>query len=118
MQQPQPIQARLRDAAALPEILAVSFDAFEAIRLTARSCTDRTPQLFAAFMTTAGAATEGREAITAAPRSPPAQPPRSLAHLRRVPALMRRSVFSLISRRSWRTASRRQEQQPPVTLTA
>jgi hypothetical protein len=71
MQQTQSIQARLRDAAALPEILAVSFDAFEAIRLTARSCTDRIPQLFAAFMTAVGAATEGREAITAAPSLPP-----------------------------------------------
>ena len=68
--QTQPIQARLQDASALPDTLAVSFDAFEAIRLAARSCVDRIPELFAAFMTTADAAVEGREAITAAPSLP------------------------------------------------
>ena len=70
MPQTQPIQARLQDASALPDTLAVSFDAFEAIRLAARSCTDRVPELFAAFMTTADAAVDGREAITAAPSLP------------------------------------------------
>jgi hypothetical protein len=71
MQETPSVQARLRDASALPEALAVSFDAFEAIRLAARSCTDRIPELFAAFMTTADAAVEGREAITTAPSLPP-----------------------------------------------
>ena len=66
----QSIQARLREAATLPETLAVSFDTFEAIRVAARSCTDRVPELFAAFMTAADAAVEGREAITAAPSLP------------------------------------------------
>jgi hypothetical protein len=70
MQENLSIQARLRDASTLPDTLAVSFDAFEAIRLAARSCTDRIPELFAAFMTTADAAVEGREAITAAPSLP------------------------------------------------
>jgi hypothetical protein len=70
MPQPQPIQARLRDASTLPDTLAASFDAFEAIRLAARSCTDWVPELFAAFMTTADAAVDGREAITAAPSLP------------------------------------------------
>lgn len=70
MPQTQPIQARLRDTSALADTLAVSFDAFEAIRLAARSCTDRIPELFAAFMTTADAAVDGREAITAAPSLP------------------------------------------------
>jgi hypothetical protein len=35
MPQPQPIQARLRDASTLPDTLAATFDAFEAIRLAA-----------------------------------------------------------------------------------
>ena len=70
MPQPQPIQARLRDASTLPDTLAASFDAFEAIRLAARSSVDRIPELFAAFMTTADAAVDGREAITAAPSLP------------------------------------------------
>jgi len=70
MPETQSIQARLQDASGLAETLAVSFDAFEAIRLAARSCVDRVPELFAAFMTTAGAAAYGREAITAAPSLP------------------------------------------------
>ena len=70
MPETQPIQARLQDASGLGDTLAVSFDAFEAIRLAARSCVDRVPELFAAFMTTAGTAVEGREAITAAPSLP------------------------------------------------
>jgi hypothetical protein len=72
MQETQSIQARLRDASTLPDTLAVSFDAFEAIRVAARSSVDRIPELFAAFMTTAGAAVEGREAVTAAPSLPAA----------------------------------------------
>ena len=75
MHQEQSIQAQLQRASALPEMLAVSFDAFEAIRLAARSCVDRVPELFAAFMTTVGAAVEGREAITAAPSLPPGLAP-------------------------------------------
>ena len=43
MPETQSIQARLRDASTLPDTLAVSFDAFEAIRLAARSCVDRDP---------------------------------------------------------------------------
>jgi hypothetical protein len=64
------IAERLRQAASLPEILAAGFDAFEAIRLVARDCQDRVPGLFAAFMTTADAAVEGREAVTIAPSLP------------------------------------------------
>ncbi|MGP7998939.1 MAG: hypothetical protein ACLPKI_16720 [Streptosporangiaceae bacterium] len=82
MQENLSIQVRLRDASTLPDTLAVSFDAFEAVRLAARSCVDRSPELFAAFMTTADAAVEGREAITAAPSlpaGPAAEPPRLLA---------------------------------------
>ena len=66
------IAARLRDARSLPELLAVSFDAFEAIRVLARGSEDIVPSLFAAFMTAADAAVEGREAMTIAPSLSPA----------------------------------------------
>lgn len=61
---------RLRQAASLPETLDAGFDAFEAIRMTARDWQDRAYGLFAAFMTTADAAVDGREALTAAPSLP------------------------------------------------
>src|ERR1022692_3847875 len=65
------VEARLRQAAALPDMLAASFEAFEVIRLLARGNEDRVPGLFAAFMTAADAAVDGREAVTAAPSLPP-----------------------------------------------
>jgi hypothetical protein len=52
----------------------VSFDAFEAIRVLARQSQDRVPGLFAAFMTTADTAVDGREAVTIAPSLPPPGP--------------------------------------------
>src|SRR5260370_37647053 len=52
-------------------ILAASFDAFEVIRLLARDSEDTVPALFAAFMTAADAAVDGREAVTTAPSLPP-----------------------------------------------
>jgi hypothetical protein len=64
------ISARLQQAASLPEVLAAGFDAFETIRITARHHQDQVPALFAAFMTTADAAVDGREAITIAPSLP------------------------------------------------
>ena len=64
------VQARVRQPASLPETLAAGFDAFEAIRMAARDCQDRVPGLFAAFMTTADAAVDGREALTVAPSLP------------------------------------------------
>ena len=67
----QSFQARLQEAPGLPELLAASFDAFEAIRQQAGSRVDEVPELFAAFMTTAVTAVEGREAVTAAPSLPP-----------------------------------------------
>jgi hypothetical protein len=76
------IGTRLEQAASLPEVLAASFDAFEAIRITARYHQDQVPALFAAFMTTADAAVDGREAITIAPSLPHAagtKPGRALA---------------------------------------
>jgi hypothetical protein len=64
------IEVRLQQAAGLPEILAAGFDAFEAIRVTARQHQVQEPGLFAAFMTVADTAVDGREALTLAPSLP------------------------------------------------
>lgn len=76
----QSIQDRLQTAASFPDLLAASFDAFEAIRQEASSRVDEVPELFAAYLTTADAAVDGREAITAAPSLPlgPTDPQSSL----------------------------------------
>ena len=66
------IRNRLRDARSLPDLLAASFDAFEAIRVMARGSEDMVPALLAAFMTVADAAVDGREAIIIAPSLSPA----------------------------------------------
>jgi len=65
------LQSRLQRALSLPGTLGVSFDAFEVIRVLARQSQDRAPRLFAAFMSTADAAVDGREAVTIAPSLPP-----------------------------------------------
>lgn len=65
------IAARLSASTGLAEVLAAGFDAFEAIRATARACEDSQPDLLAAFMMAAGAAVEGRNALTTAPSLPP-----------------------------------------------
>jgi hypothetical protein len=49
VQEIEAIQARLREASSVPELLAVSFDAFEAVRVLARSSEDARPGLFATF---------------------------------------------------------------------
>jgi len=67
------ITTRLRDAASLPDTLAAGFDAFETVRQLARGYEDKVPASFAAFMTTADAAVDGRDAITIAPSLPPDQ---------------------------------------------
>jgi len=56
------IEARLMEAASLPEMLAAGFGAFEVIRIAARDWQNRVPELFAAFMTAADAAVDGRTA--------------------------------------------------------
>jgi hypothetical protein len=66
------IMARLRGARSLPGLLAASLDAFETIRVLARGSEDMAPSLFAAFMTVADAAVDGRQAITLAPSLSPA----------------------------------------------
>jgi hypothetical protein len=70
MTRPSQVEVRLRQAASLPEVLAAGFEAFEAIRMTARDRQNRVPELFAAFMMTADAAVDGREALTIAPSLP------------------------------------------------
>jgi hypothetical protein len=65
-----PIETRLRRAASLPQTLEAGFDAFEAIRIAARSYQDQMPALLPAFMSAADAAVDGREALTAAPSLP------------------------------------------------
>jgi hypothetical protein len=65
------LAARLQHDADLPAVLAASFDAFEVIRRLARRCQNLDPDLFAAFMSTAAAAADGRDAITTAPSLPP-----------------------------------------------
>jgi hypothetical protein len=69
------IASRLRGGTALAELLDAGFDAFEAIRMVARAGEDRAPELFAAFMTAAGTAVEGRNALYDAPSLPPATSP-------------------------------------------
>ena len=63
-------EARLREAASLPNVLDAGFAAFEAIRIIARACEDQVPGLLAAFMSTADAAVDGREALAVAPSLP------------------------------------------------
>ncbi len=63
--------ARLRQGASLAGTLAASFDAFEAIRQLARQCEDMSPDLFAAFMSAAAEAADGRDAITSVTALPP-----------------------------------------------
>ena len=72
VQDVEALATRLREACSLPELLAVSFEAFEAIRVLARRSEDTVPWLFAAFMMAADAAVDGREAITIAPSLSPA----------------------------------------------
>jgi len=71
----------MRDADVV-KILGQAYDTFAAIRQLARCWEDRSPDLFAAFMSAAGAAADGRDAILGAASRPsrnshaadPAQP--------------------------------------------
>jgi hypothetical protein len=72
------IASRLRDVSTLAELLDAGFDTFEAIRLIARVCEGRAPGLFAAFMTAAGTAVDGRNALNDAPSLPPPTRPPSV----------------------------------------
>jgi hypothetical protein len=65
--------ARIHSSAALGQLLDAGFDAFKVIRLAARAGEDRAPDLFAAFMTAAGTAVEGRNPLNGPPSLPPAR---------------------------------------------
>ena len=69
------IASRLRGGTALADLLDAGFDAFEIIRLVARASEDLAPDLFAAFITTAGTAVQGRNALGDAPSLPTATAP-------------------------------------------
>lgn len=64
------IEKLISQAASLPETLTAAVEAFEAIRMTARSYQEHKPELLAAFMATADAAVDGREALILAPSLP------------------------------------------------
>jgi hypothetical protein len=65
------IRTRLQEAKDLPALLTAGFDAFETIRALARSSEEENPALFAALMTAADAAVDGREFRPSAPSRPP-----------------------------------------------
>jgi hypothetical protein len=69
------IATQLRGGKTLAGLLDAAFDAFEIIRLVARASEDLAPDLFAAFITTAGTAVEGRNTLNDAPSLPPATRP-------------------------------------------
>jgi hypothetical protein len=56
--------------AGLAGALGRGYDTFEAIGQVARCCEDQSPDLFAAFMSAAGAAADGRDAILTAASRP------------------------------------------------
>lgn len=73
----------LHPHADMPHVLGHAFDTFEAIRQLARRHEDQSPDMFAAFMSAAVAAADGRDAILTADARPahtpgvagPGQPP-------------------------------------------
>jgi hypothetical protein len=69
------IASRLRGCTTLADLLDAGLDAFEVIRLVARAGEDLAPDLFAAFITAAGTAVEGRNTLGDAPSLPPATGP-------------------------------------------
>lgn len=93
MPQGNGIEPRLRQAADLPEAIAAAFDAFEAIRIAARDYQHRLPELFAAFVTTADDAVDGREALTIAPSLPLANGIQPAMWCRRAPTQARPPMY-------------------------
>jgi hypothetical protein len=64
------LEARLGAAGTVADTLAVAWDIFELVQVVANGCADRDPGLFAAFLFTAAAAAEGRDAAGFAPSMP------------------------------------------------
>jgi hypothetical protein len=71
MEELDTIAGRVADSTTIPGLLDAGFDAFEVLRRVARTCEDRAPGLFAAFMAAATTAVEGRNALNDAPSLPP-----------------------------------------------
>jgi len=65
-----PLRVRLSAAGTVADTLAVAWDIFELVQVVANGCADREPNLFAAFLFTAAAAAEGRDAAGFAPSIP------------------------------------------------
>jgi hypothetical protein len=70
MNDPDVAIARVRGSSSVADLLDAAFDGFEVIRQVARACEDRVPELFAAFITAACTAVEGRNALNDAPSLP------------------------------------------------
>jgi hypothetical protein len=64
------LRARLSAAGTVADTLAVAWDIFELVQTVANGCADRDPGVFAAFLFTAAAACEGRDAAGFAPSIP------------------------------------------------
>ena len=64
------LRARLDTAGTVADALAVAWDIFELVQVVANRCAGREPGLFAAFLFTAAAAAEGRDAAGFAPSIP------------------------------------------------
>ena len=88
----------------LAGLLDAGFDAFEVIRLVARAGEDRAPDLFAAFITAAGTAVEGRNALGDAPSLPPATAPPPAITMSSTAAPARSPTNLPRSPRSWPSA--------------
>jgi hypothetical protein len=97
------IAARLRGGTALAGLLDAGFGAFEVIRLVARACEDLAPELFAAFITTAGTAVDRparphRPSLDTSPRPHQPAPPQRRLHRPRHHNHRRRHSTSLHQR--------------------
>lgn len=64
------LERRLSTAGSVADTLEVAWDIFELVQTVANGCADRAPGLFAAFLFTAAAACEGRDAAGFAPSIP------------------------------------------------
>jgi hypothetical protein len=64
------LRVRLSAAGTVADTLVVAWDIFELVQVVANGCAGREPSLFAAFLFTAAAAAEGRDAAGFAPSIP------------------------------------------------
>ena len=114
MQEISGIVTRLQDAACRARHTRGGFDAFEAIRRSPAAARTGSPALFAAFMTTADAAVDGREAITIAPSLPPEAPAAGVGCQPRARALEEiADALAALGALLRRPAGARRERSPP-----